>query len=54
MASEKTDMGEQPVVESGKLQFIGKDPITVGAIHESPAVPKRQSVRMFFHYTGDS
>ena len=31
-----------------KLQFIGKDPITVGAIHESPAVPKRPSVRMFF------
>ena len=37
-----------------KLLFCGEDPITVGAIHESPAVPKSQSVRLFFHYTGDS
>lgn len=26
MASEKTDMGGQPVVEAGKLQFIGLKP----------------------------
>ena len=34
------------------MRFIGEDPITVGAIHESPAVPKRQSVRMFFSLYG--
>ena len=34
------------------MLFIGKDLITVGAIHESPAVPKRQSVRMFFSLYG--
>ena len=33
-----------------KLGFIGKDPITVGAIHESPAVPKSKVYECFSLY----